>query len=96
MTISSDSGRLTTHYNPGQSCKQCQRASYICLGRDWNILGLLSIGAHSEMIIREPLNMPEAPAPATTRPPINIFEEFATPQSKEPISKRMKKIRNVH
>jgi hypothetical protein len=48
------------------------------------------------MISMAPFNMPEVPKPATTRPPINIFEEFATPQIKEPISKSTKKLRNVH
>jgi len=43
-----------------------------------------------------PFKMPEVPKPATTRPPINIPEEFATPQIKEPISKMTKKLRKVH
>jgi len=44
----------------------------------------------------EPFKMPEVPKPAITRPPINIPEEFASPQIKEPISKTTKKPRNVH
>lgn len=62
----------------------------------WAILGLFCIGTHSAMISIEPFSMPEVPKPATTLPPINMLEEFATPQIREPISKMMKKVRNVH
>jgi hypothetical protein len=48
------------------------------------------------MMSMAPFKMPEVPKPAINRPPINIFDEFATPQIKEPISKMMKKVRNVH
>jgi len=48
------------------------------------------------MISMAPFRMPEVPKPAITRPPINIPEEFATPQIKEPNSKTTKKLRNVH
>ena len=48
------------------------------------------------MISMAPFKMPEVPKPAITRPPINMLEEFASPQIKEPISKRTKKLRNVH
>jgi hypothetical protein len=48
------------------------------------------------MISMAPFKMPEVPKPAITRPPINMPEEFATPQIKEPISKTRKKLRNVH
>jgi hypothetical protein len=48
------------------------------------------------MISRAPFKMPEVPMPAITRPTINIAEEVATPQSKEPSSKMKKKPRKVH
>ena len=54
------------------------------------------MGTHSAMIVKAPFWMPEVPIPATARPTINIFEDVATPQSKEPNSKTPKKARKVH
>lgn len=65
-------------------------------GRDRFVLGLLCIGAHSATISRAPFKMPDVPRPAITRPPINIPDEFATPQIKEPISKIRKNVSHVH
>jgi hypothetical protein len=48
------------------------------------------------MMVKAPFIMPELPMPATTRPTINIFEELATPHSREASSKMAKKARKVH
>ena len=60
-----------------------------------NIPGRLCIGAEEAIIVSAPIDNPEHPSPATARPRMNIFEETATPHSKEPSSKRPKKARNV-
>lgn len=59
-------------------------------------VGLLCIGTAAARMFMAPFNIPEDPIPATARPMINIFEELATPQINEPISKNAKKERNVH
>jgi hypothetical protein len=48
------------------------------------------------MISSAPFKIPEVPKPAMTRPTINIAEEFANPQIREPSSKMKKKPRKVH
>jgi hypothetical protein len=46
--------------------------------------------------VKAPFWIPEAPIPAIARPTMSIMEELATPQIREPSSKREKKARNVH
>jgi hypothetical protein len=65
------------------------------MDRNFSILGLLSIGMHAAMIVRPPLIMPAPPIPAIALPTMNIFDEIATPEMREPTSKRAKKDRNV-
>jgi len=54
------------------------------------------MGAHSAIMTMAPFKIPEVPIPAIARPTINIFEEVATAQIKEPTSKTAKKARKVH
>jgi len=58
--------------------------------------GRLASGRHAARMVRAPLMSPEPPMPATARPTINILEELATPQSKEPSSKMARKVRKVN
>lgn len=64
--------------------------------KDQIILGLLCIGTHSAIMTMAPLRMPDVPIPATTLPPISMFEEVETAHIMEPSSKMAKKLRNVH
>jgi hypothetical protein len=57
--------------------------------------GLFSNGTDALMIVKAPLINPEPPRPATALPTINILEETATPQRREPSSKTAKKLRKV-
>jgi hypothetical protein len=61
-----------------------------------SILGLFAIGTHPAIMVKAPLRIPEVPIPETARPTINIFDEVANAQIKEPISKRAKKAMKVH
>jgi hypothetical protein len=54
------------------------------------------MGTHPAIIVNAPFKIPEVPIPATARPIINILEEVATPQIKEPNSKMAKKDMKVH
>jgi hypothetical protein len=54
------------------------------------------MGTHPAIMVKAPFRMPEVPIPAMARPPINMFEEFATAVINEPSSKRAKKAMNVH
>jgi len=47
-------------------------------------------------MVKAPFKIPEVPIPATARPIINILEEVATPQIREPNSKTAKKAIKVH
>jgi hypothetical protein len=47
-------------------------------------------------MVKAPFRIPAVPIPATARPTINIFEEVARPQIKEPISKMPKNAMKVH
>lgn len=47
-------------------------------------------------MVRAPLNSPDEPSPATVRPAINMEEELARPQIKDPASNRIKKKMYVH
>jgi hypothetical protein len=49
-----------------------------------------------EMMMKDPDKTPAPPKPAIARPTINIAELFAAPQSREPISKRLKPKRKTH
>lgn len=40
--------------------------------------------------------MPAEPRPAMTRPPMNMDDDVATPQTNDPTSNTRKKMRNVH
>lgn len=63
----------------------------------WTLLpGRFSSGAQLETMVMAPLMIPAAPKPATARPTINIAEETAAPQSKDPSSNIPKKNRNDH
>jgi hypothetical protein len=48
------------------------------------------------MVVIAPFATPADPTPATTRPMMNMIEEWAAPQMADPISKITKKARNVH
>jgi hypothetical protein len=61
-----------------------------------SILGLFAIGTHPAIMVKAPFKIPEVPIPATARPIINILEEMAMPQIKEPNSKMAKKAMKVH
>jgi hypothetical protein len=60
------------------------------------ILGLFAIGTHPAIMVKAPFKIPEVPIPATARPIINILEEVATPQIREPNSKTAKNAMKVH
>jgi hypothetical protein len=66
---------------------RCRDCSYV------NVPGRLSLGTQLEIIVSAPIIIPAAPKPATARPTMNIDEEAAAPQSKEPSSKIPKKVR---
>ena len=68
----------------------------LVLGGEISILGDLCRGTEDAMIVKVPFSKPEAPMPATARAIINIFEEVATAQRREPSSKMEKKARKVH
>ena len=54
------------------------------------------MGVQLEIIVRVPLTIPAEPRPATARPTINITEDVAVPQSRDPNSKIPKKARKDH
>jgi glutamine synthetase len=43
------------------------------------------------MIVNAPFTMPDPPIPATALPTINIFDDVATPDRRDPSSKRPRK-----
>jgi hypothetical protein len=43
------------------------------------------------MIVNPPFTMPDPPMPATALPTINIFDDVATPDRRDPSSKRPRK-----
>ena len=55
----------------------------------------MSNGIHTAIIVKAPFIRPDPPIPATALPIMNIFEDVATPQRREPNSKRAKKNINV-
>ena len=61
-----------------------------------DLLARLSRGIHAAMMVSAPLIMPDAPMLAITRPPMSIAEDWAAPQTAEPISKIAKNVMNVH
>jgi len=61
-----------------------------------NVPGRLANGTDPATIVRPPFWRPAVPKPATARPIINIFEDEAMPQSKEPNSKTAKKVKKIH
>lgn len=48
------------------------------------------------MMVHPPFIKPEEPAPATARPAINMGDELASAQMREPISKTKRKLRNTN
>lgn len=56
---------------------------------------LLCIGTALATMVRPPFIMPDMPSPATTLPMINMFDEVATPHSRDPSSNRPKKAKKV-
>jgi hypothetical protein len=48
------------------------------------------------MIVRAPLNTPDAPIPAKALPTMNMCDDFAIPDKKDPASNTNKKHRKVH
>jgi hypothetical protein len=63
---------------------------------DINILGLLTRGIVTEMMENAPFMSPAHPRPDTALPTMNMLDEVATAQSKDPSSKTAKKQRKVH
>jgi hypothetical protein len=59
-------------------------------------IGLFSSGTAQEMMVMPPLKFPAAPRPAMTRPAMNMEDEFARAQIREPSSKRRVKVRYVY
>ena len=57
---------------------------------------LLCSGTAPAIMVRAPFIKPDMPAPATTLPMINMFDEVATPHSSDPISNTPKKARKVN
>lgn len=55
------------------------------------ILPRFSIGMHLATIVKPPFTMPDPPMPATALPTINIFDEVATPDRRDPSSKTPRK-----
>jgi hypothetical protein len=53
-------------------------------------------GTKLVMMVRQPFRFPAAPSPETALPAINMVEDVATPQSREPNSNKAKNARNVH
>lgn len=92
-------GILTSHCHAQQSYVSNNVSGYCQKSREYscvNVPGRLSLGTQLEMIVSAPIVIPAAPKPATARPTINIDEEVAAPQSKEPSSKIPKKAIKVH
>jgi hypothetical protein len=54
------------------------------------------MGTQAAMIVKAPLIMPDEPKPATARPTINILEDIATPQRRDPNSKSAKNDMNTY
>lgn len=61
---------------------------------DENIPGRFASGTEEAMMVSSPVSNPEPPTPASARPNINKFDEFATPEIREPSSKIAKPVRN--
>ena len=59
------------------------------------ILGRLSRGAAAAMIVNAPLTIPAAPNPATALPIINMADDFARAQKRDPSSKSATAMRNM-
>jgi hypothetical protein len=53
-------------------------------------------GRTAEMMVKAPFDMPEEPAPAMALPTMNMGEDWAAPQMREPTSKIKKKARKDH
>lgn len=53
-------------------------------------------GKTHEIMVKAPVPMPEAPAPAIALPTMNMREDVAAPAMTEPSSNMRKKIRYVH
>jgi len=60
------------------------------------LLALFSGGADAAMMVRPPFCKPDPPIPAMARPIINMVDEVAAPQRREPSSKIPKKARKAH
>lgn len=58
--------------------------------------GRLSNGTAPAIIVMPPFKRPELPIPAIALPPISMDEELASPQMRDPSSKRPKKMRYDH
>jgi hypothetical protein len=58
-------------------------------------MGLLLFSTLAAMMVRAPLNMPLTPNPAIALPTMNTADEGATPQIREPTSKRKTKDRKT-
>ena len=58
--------------------------------------GRFSRGADRAMMVIAPFIKPDDPRPATARPTMSMFDDVATPQSREPSSKMNRKIKNTH
>lgn len=54
------------------------------------------VGRTAEIVVTAPLATPADPAPAITRPMMNMGDDWAAPQIAEPTSKIKKKTRKLH
>lgn len=53
-------------------------------------------GKTAEIMVIAPFERPEDPKPAMARPTMNMADDWAAPQSADPISKMRKKARKDH
>lgn len=87
---------LTSHQDSEQSFHQsCKRFLWSTITHRHSP-GCFCDGTQEFKMVRAPFIRPEPPIPATARPTINIFEDVATPQSKEPSSKIKRQTRKDH
>ena len=61
-----------------------------------DVPGLLGMGTDAATIVKAPFCIPDPPIPATARPTINILEDVAIAQIRDPTSNMKKNVRNDH
>jgi hypothetical protein len=82
---------LTSHENTYVHLKHRFISSDSARMKKGVILPRFSIGMHLATIVKPPFTMPDPPMPATALPTMNIFDEVATPDRREPSSNRPRK-----